>query len=243
MNEYEILKCDFHVHYYESYKQDAHIMVDAFAEHGYDCIALAEHNTVTNLDGVKRMVDYCREKYGDSLLIIVGEEIENWGARKTDHLLALFLNEYVTVADSLEETIDRIHAQEGIAILAHDAWSNYDMPDEKWHWASRDKYNLDGWEIANGSGHTRNLSSGKDYTFSHPQETIDEGYIFLSNSDAHTVEQIPSRGKCHNYVFVKERSTAGVKDALLQRRIVCNCNDKIYGYPKYVEMYKKRTRV
>lgn len=112
------------------------------------------------------------------------------------------------------------------------------IPEEKWFWAKRIEYSIDGWEVGNGSGETRKENDGTDCIFSHPQETVNEGYISLANSDSHKIEHMKTRGLYHNYIFVKERSDSGVKEALLERRIVAYCNGEIFGQEKYLMMYK-----
>ncbi len=76
-----------------------------------DLIAVTDHE---RMDGALR----ARELHaaGDYHFgLVVGEEITT----RRGHLLALFLTERVPALRPLEETIERVHAQDGIAIAAH----------------------------------------------------------------------------------------------------------------------------
>ena len=73
---------------------------------GLDMVAITDHNTV---EGAR---DFCR-KAPDRLLM--GEEI-----RTTEgEVLALFVEEHVPPDLSLQETLDRVHAQDGLVGAPH----------------------------------------------------------------------------------------------------------------------------
>lgn len=76
-----------------------------------DLIAITDHERI---DGALRAAEI--HAAGDySYELVVGEEITT----RRGHLLALFLTERVPALRPLEETIERIHAQGGLAIAAH----------------------------------------------------------------------------------------------------------------------------
>lgn len=195
------------------------------------------------------------------------DDSENTG-EPTRELLALFIDSYIdcgrdsgidysiasTPTISLNPLLSAIHKQGGIAIVCHDNWLqwfyNEHLPNQeekikvkrfkdyqhgrkkaKWFWDYRKGKQIDGWEVGN--------CSKFDYMLSHPQESVNEGYIVLSNSDAHDVEGIGIGTSCHTYVFAKERSLEAVKEALLFRRTVAICNGVAFGEKGLVNLVDK----
>jgi Predicted metal-dependent phosphoesterases (PHP family) len=76
-----------------------------------DLIAITDHERI---DGARRACEL--HAAGDySFDLVVGEEITT----RRGHLLALFLDERVPPLRPLPETLERVHAQGGIAVAAH----------------------------------------------------------------------------------------------------------------------------
>lgn len=76
---------------------------------GIDAIAITDHNTI---DG-NRKAKIAAKKHG--MIFIPGEEVEC----ELGHIVALGINEWIRPKMSLQETIDKIHEQGGIAVSAH----------------------------------------------------------------------------------------------------------------------------
>jgi len=156
--------------------------------------------------------------------------------------LALFLNEYVDClsapgykAQPLEWIIEKVHAQDGLAVIAHHRSSHSRRPvgDGLWRW--RNEFAIDGWEVFNGGC----LFAGNPETASsYPEESISEGYISLSATDSHTPFQANCSCASCSYVFVEERTADGLKEALIDRRVVAFCNGFLCGRPEWVERFK-----
>lgn len=173
-----------------------------------------------------------------------------------------------TPAITLNPLLQEIHKQGGIAIVCHDNWLrwlyNCHLPAQKekikvkkfedykngarsakWFWDYRKGKEIDGWEVGNGGGLYREHLDGVSYMLSHPRESVDENYIVLSNSDAHCVnyhgepDTFRLLNRCHTYVFAKDRSVEGIKEALLQRRTVACCDGTLYGKAKWLELEKR----
>jgi len=106
-------RADMHLHTLYS---DGTMGIQALLDHGerhtdLDLIAVTDHE---RLDGALR----ARELHaaGDYHFgLVIGEEITT----RRGHLLALFLTERIPALRPLEETVERIHDQGGIAIAAH----------------------------------------------------------------------------------------------------------------------------
>ena len=231
MTSYLLLKCDFHSHYHP-YGDKPETMVKAFFSEGYDCMAQTEHShRIRSLDDEHKMKDWVRENYGSDFIYIVGEEIDFGPGKCRGHLLSLFIEEYITPETkegeliSLKDAVDRVHEQRGLAFLAHDRdWKARGLEP---HWNARKGASLDGWEVCTISQNGSLLS--------HPHEAMREGYIILSNTDAHRVEDVVRWGKfCHTHVFARERSVEAVKEALVERRTVAYCKGLLFGKKEWV---------
>lgn len=99
------MKLDLHVHIRRHHRiEDLRRVVKA---RGLDGIAVTNfHNT--------SFAQYLRERI-DDFLVIVGQEVES----KRGHILALNIEDKIPNDLEPAETIHRIHAQGGVAILAH----------------------------------------------------------------------------------------------------------------------------
>ncbi len=102
------LRIDLHVHSVQS--DDSRVTLeDAFRrcrEEGLDGFALTDHDTMTEIPD---------EKKDDGLIVVPGVEITAMGA----HIIAMDIGDGVPKGLSIHETVDRIHGQGGIAIIAH----------------------------------------------------------------------------------------------------------------------------
>lgn len=87
--------------------------VVAIAEHlGLDVLAVTDHDTI---DGALRARDSAIAK--DSPVdVIVGMEVTT---RRQDHIVGLFLEHAPRIFRSVPDTVDEIHAQGGLAVVAH----------------------------------------------------------------------------------------------------------------------------
>ena len=131
------LKLDLHVH--SVYSPDSFNSIDEInrriKEQGFDGYALADHNTIKGLDEA-------HEKSGD-LVFIPAMEVSAGRA----HVLALDPTEVVPTGLGLAVTVDLIHDQGAMAILAHP----YGLPRS---WPQMDQVeaaNLDAIEVANSA--------------------------------------------------------------------------------------------
>ena len=83
------------------------------AEHvGLDVLAVTDHDTMT---GALRARDYAL-RVGARVEVVVGMEVTT---RRQDHIVGLFLERPPEIFRSVDDTVDAIHAQGGLAIVAH----------------------------------------------------------------------------------------------------------------------------
>jgi predicted metal-dependent phosphoesterase TrpH len=105
-------RADLHVH--TSYSRDGLSSVAevlrAAESRGLDVIAITDHDTIEGALEAARLTSRVE--------VIVGEEIST----RSGHLIGLFLTEHISPGLSLEESIRRVHAQGGLAIIPHPLW-------------------------------------------------------------------------------------------------------------------------
>src|SRR5579883_2727610 len=106
-------KADLHMHstYSDGCATIEEILAYVQQETDLDVIALTDHDTI---DGALRARDlWARSAYRFDF--VVGEEVTT----KEGHLLALFIEKHVQPGLSMERSIDLIHEQGGLAVIAH----------------------------------------------------------------------------------------------------------------------------
>ena len=166
---------------------DGTMQVEALLDHielrtDLDLVAVTDHERI---DGALR----ARELHaaGDyHFELVVGEEITT----RRGHVLALFLSERVPALRPLEETIERIHDQGGIAIAAHPLAPLTPSLGRRsllrLHHDPDARHRLDGIEMLNPSiaGRARRPH----------RVTLNElmGFASVGNSDAHVLELVGS---------------------------------------------------
>ena len=146
-----------------------------------DLIAITDHERI---DGALRAAEI--HAAGDySYELVVGEEITT----RRGHLLALFLTDRVPALRPLEETVERIHAQAGLAIAAHPMAMLIPSIGERslraLHHDPRPERQLDAVELVNPSTAGRvNAAARRRLN----EELL--GLPAVGNSDAHVLEGV-----------------------------------------------------
>jgi hypothetical protein len=105
------MKCDLHVHTSYSYDSTASPkeMVEAAIKKGVNCLAITDHSEIK---GASEVIEYAK---GKSILIIPGIEIKS----KEGDILGLNIKEVIPDGLSAKETIKKIKAADGMAIIPH----------------------------------------------------------------------------------------------------------------------------
>lgn len=88
-------------------------LVKAASENNISVLAITDHDTMKGLGEAK----VAGKKYG--VEIIPGEEVTAGSIFKQKHILALNISKPIPHSLSVEETIDAIHKQGGLAIISH----------------------------------------------------------------------------------------------------------------------------
>lgn len=146
-----------------------------------DVVAITDHERI---DGALRAAEI--HAAGDySFELVVGEEITT----RRGHVLALFIRDRIPALRPLDETIERIHDQGGIAIAAHamapltPSLGRRSLMDT--HRAADPRHQLDAIELMNPSTAGRSRSVAR--------RRLNDEVLRLSavgNSDAHVLEGI-----------------------------------------------------
>jgi predicted metal-dependent phosphoesterase TrpH len=176
-------KADMHLHtLYSDGTADVSALLEHVERHtDLDLVAIADHERI---DGALRAREIHRAG-SYSFELVVGEEITT----RRGHVLALFLEERIPPLRPVEETLERIHEQGGLAIAAHPMApltpSLGQRTLRQLHDARDPRHHLDAIEMLNPSaaGRARRLA----------RLHLNESLLHLpevGNSDAHVLEHV-----------------------------------------------------
>jgi len=216
---YDVLSGDFHVHAFVGDGGLAPWMLQRQAARvGLDVIAITNHNQ-TLAGRIGRWA--ARRSAGP--MVIVGEEI----TARDFHLIGVGIEEAVEWDQPAAAAIDQVHAQGGVAIAAHPLHGFAEGYDE------RALAQLDGLEAA----HPDVLRSAIGPQFEEfYQRTLARNpeIAAIGSSDFHMGGPL---GWCRTLLLVRERSEAGVIDAIRDGRTVGRCgSERLRGRPELVRL-------
>ena len=188
-----------------------------------DVIALTDHDVI---EGALRARDHW-EKGHYRFDFIVGEEIST----KEGHMLALFIEKRIEPGLSLERSIDLVHEQGGLAIVAHPLNPIFRHSCQREAldrvYVDRDVW-LDGIETWNASfcgigGNSMAMSVNRTVY----------GWPEVGNSDAHTLGAI-GRGR----TWFVGNSAPELREALATG--MTTCSGKLWGVDDYLKLARHR---
>ncbi len=212
---YQVLSGDFHVHAFVGDGGIAPWMLQDHAAHlGLDVIAITNHNQT--LAG--RLGRSSAER-SNGPIVLVGEEITG----RNFHLIGIGIERPVNWDQPARGAIADVHAQGGLAIAAH-PMHGFDGYDPE---ALAD---LDGVEVP-----TRAAEMSKQFDEFYQRALARNPKIAaIGSSDFHTSGPM---GLCRTYLLVRERSQAGVMDAIRDGRTVGRCEgSQMRGRPELVRL-------
>jgi predicted metal-dependent phosphoesterase TrpH len=202
IGEYWILSGDFHVHAFPGDGTLSPWTLRREAERaGLDVIAVTNHNQVFT----GRLAGWISRRF-DGPIMIAGQEVTNPGY----HMIAVGLERTVNADQPSPSTAADIHAQGGIAIAAH--------PSRRSHGYAADEAvgMLDGTEAAHSGGQKDQRFRAGLRSFYQRAHALKPSIAAIGSSDFHAMP--PLLGQCRTYLFVRERSEAGVLDAIRSGR-------------------------
>jgi hypothetical protein len=211
---YQILKVNLHAH--TTYSDGTYTpaqLVNIYKGVGYDVLAITDHSTVAGYG------EAFSEGNNVGLTVIRGEEVtSSWSDGSQKHVVALFINQSIGISGNSDVEIpvifDAIHAQGGIGIVAHAwrSWSNWqNYTNEPW---------IDGWEVDSSMAWV-----------------LESGSIYVLDHDFHNATWLEGIQSYWTYLLAENRTEAGVRDALMERRIVVYGNGVLYGSAYALSLY------
>jgi predicted metal-dependent phosphoesterase TrpH len=218
---YWILAADFHVHGFPGDGALAPWALRREAERaGLDAFALTNHNrTFTG-----RFGRWLAERSPGAILI-PGQEVTATGF----HVIAAGIERTVDANQSAAAVIEAVHEQGGVAIAAHPEAPRYtDAYDD------RALLLLDGFERAHPVIHERPETRASFVEFDRRARQANPGIAAIGSSDFHANAAI-GPGACRTYLLARERSAAGVLDAVREgRTVAADADGNLYGDPRFV---------
>jgi hypothetical protein len=218
-------------------------VVDAYATQGYNAIAITEHTSEVNaVQWQASLSEAETEGLIKNVTIIPGIEILSQFPLKTGnvvwkHVLALFISNYVPYSystyrnNNVQLIFDMIHKTNGVGIVCH-SWQLNDRivssaTASPW-WTFRNASYLDGWEIFNwGVGMNEDEIAN----------VIGRGKIYIVAHDFSNQGTVPTQK--YNLLFCTENTEAGIKDALMNQRIIAYYYGKVYGTLEALKLYSE----
>ena len=200
--EYWVLAGDFHVHAFPGDGALAPwVLRDEAARAALDVIAVTNHNqTLTG-----RLAEWVSES-GDGPLMLAGEEITN----PQYHMIAAGIAHAVDADQPAAGAIADVHAQGGVAIAAH--------PSRRFRGYDEDATiaALDGAEASHSEIHFDDAFGSDLRAFFARARGVNADIAAIGSSDFHGMP--PAMGLSRTYLFVHERTKAGVLDAIRSGR-------------------------
>jgi predicted metal-dependent phosphoesterase TrpH len=219
VNGYQVLSGDFHVHAFVGDGGIAPWMLQRHAARaGLDVIAITNHNQT-----LAARLGRAAARRSSGPLIIVGEEITG----RDFHLIAVGIERPVNWDQPAGAAIADVHAQNGVAIAAHPLHGFAEGYDETALAA------LDGLEAAHPDSLAPTIAPQFEEFY---QRTLAQNpeVAAIGSSDFHTTGPL---GLCRTYLLVRERSEAGVVDAIRDGRTVGRCDtSRLHGRPELVRL-------
>ena len=205
---YTILTADFHVH---SFPGDGglppwDIAVEA-RRRGLDVIALTNHNSTRSWRLMQRLAPNPA-----GVIVLPGFELTSAGY----HMAAVGVETPITWRQLPAAAAAAVQAQGGIAIAAHP------LAPRRTRWNDQAIDALDGIEAASSGDLVADLAA-----FTRHAMTRRPSLAAIGASDFHYFAPL---GMCRTFVFVTERTAAGVLDALRRgRTVACDPRGETYG--------------
>jgi len=213
-NTFQVLKVNLHAH--TAYSDGTYTpaqLVGIYKNAGYDVLAITDHSTVAGYG------EAFSEGNKVGLTVIRGEEVTcSWPDGSQKHVVALFINQSVDISGNSNAEVpviyDSIHAQGGIGIVAH-AWRSW----SNWQNYTNDPM-IDGWEVDSSMAWV-----------------LESGSIYVLNHDFHDATWLEGIQSYWTYLLTENRTEAGVRDALIEHRIVIYGNGTLYGSAYALSLY------
>ena len=229
---YETLKCDFHIHtVFSDGTVWPTVRVDEAYREGLDAISLTEHIEYRphkeDINAAHDRSFDIAKKYADdrNIILIKGSEITR--SMPPGHSNAIFISD----ADALDkkeykDAFNEAKKQNAFIFWNHPAWDTQQPDTTLWWDVHTDLLNsgcMHGIEVVNGN-----------YSPEAHQWCLDKKLTMMGNSDVHQpiqadIDFAKSEHRTMTLVFAKERSEAGIREALENRRTAVYHQNNLIG--------------
>lgn len=214
---YQVLKLETHLHSVHSDGQHTiREMFEACRGAGYAAVALTDHNTQS---GISEAVE-CAAELG--LVLVRGVEVTTFRG----HAVVLGVSHVPEWRDletrGMDALADEVHAEGGLVCVAHPAALGSPVCSGcAWEWAISPR-SVDMWEIFNGS------RPNAEVPLAFWQHLVRDGSTAapVGAGDVHSIAAA-AHAKVAAHVYVRERSTEGVLEALRARRLFSSRGGRI----------------
>jgi hypothetical protein len=206
---YQVLKLETHLHTVHSDGQHTiREMFEACRAAGYQAVALTDHNTQS---GIAEAVDIAAEL---GLILVPGVEVTTFRG----HAVVLGISHVPEWRDlearGIDALAEEVHAEGGLVCVAHAAALGSPVCSGcAWEWPIAPR-SVDLWEIFNAS------RPNADVPLAFWRQLVQDGGTAapVGAGDVHSVAAA-GHARIATHVYVRERSTAGVLEALRARRL------------------------
>lgn len=241
LDGYKTLKCDFHMHtVFSDGLVWPTVRVDEAYREGLDAIALTEHieyqphKKDINADH-NRSYEICKKKASDmGILLVKGSEITRPMA--PGHSNAIFLQDSNPLdTKDYKDAYKAAKEQKAFIFWNHPGWDRQQPDSTKWWPEHTELYNngcINGIEVANGDVYSPEALKW----------CIEKKLTMLGTSDIHEPIQTDydfARGehRTMTFVFAKERSLDGIREALDNRRTLVWYADMVIGQEELMKPF------
>jgi len=214
---YQALKVETHLHTLHSDgRHSVSAMFEACHSAGYDAVALTDHNT---LSGLAEAVD-AADRLG--LVCVPGVEVTTFHG----HAVVLGIPRVPEWRDletrGIDALADDVHAEGGLLCVAHPAALGSPVCSGcAWGWPVQPT-SVDLWEVASAPRPNFEVALAlwsKLLAAGAPAAPVAAGDVHSTSAAAHH--------KVSTYVYVRERSAAGVIEGLRQRRVFASAGPRL----------------
>lgn len=209
------MKADLHIHTNFSFdgQSSPKEVVYWAINNGIDCICITDHGEIQGA------VEVMKESFDKNLLVIPGIEIFS----RAGDVLGINVKKIIPNNLSLEQTVEEVHKQGGLAIIPHP----FGWPGVAGFWGRKSKmreYPINGIEIFNASV-IFNFSNRRAFDFS-----FNNNLSYTAGSDAHLAEFV---GRGYLEISDPILSEKDIIEAILMKK------GRIKGQPlSFVELLK-----
>ncbi len=242
---YYTLKCDFHIHtVFSDGKVWPDVRVTEAIEEGLDAIAITDHLKYGKLgkypeiqeEDRNRSFDIAKEAAVNSDLIVIrGAEITQ--GMPPGHINAIFLSDANIAQKDYMDTFEKAKQQGAFIFWNHPHWKS---PDKSWeqdgiprwfdvHAKLVEGNTLKGIEVVNARSYSKEAH----------QWCVDKNLTMVANSDIHapiTLEyDLKEEHRPTTLVFARERTEAGIKEALINHRTALWFENNIIGDKQFLD--------